>query len=157
MNIKKTLPALALALLLTACGDDTPKAPAEPVAAIPADARDYFNQMGVSDTGGSKGQVRRSDSGETVWFDSVRTTLTYLHLPETANQPLTAWVSAYDNPTQWIAVNDAWFVHSADAPQLIGKDDYLPFADEASAQTFADAHHGKVLRAGDISEADLQL
>ena len=72
MNIKKTLPALALALLLTACGDDKAKAPAEPVAAIPADARDYFNQMGVTDTGGSKGQVRRSDSGETLWFDSVR-------------------------------------------------------------------------------------
>ena len=155
--MKKILSALTLALLLTACGDDKPSAPAEPIATIPADARDYFNQMGVSDTGGSKGQVRRSDSNETVWFDSVRTTLTYLHLPETANQPLTAWVSAHDNPAQWIAVNDAWFVHSADAPQLIGKDDYIPFADQASAEKFAGEHQGKVLRAGDISETDLQL
>ena len=157
MNIKKTLPALALALLLTACGDDKAKAPAEPVAAIPADARDYFNQMGVTDTGGSKGQVRRSDSGETLWFDSVRTTLTYLRLPETANEPLTAWVSAYDNPAQWLATDQAWYVQTADAPQLIGKDDYLPFADQAAAEKFASEHQGKVLRAGDISEQDLQL
>ena len=155
--MKKTLPALALALLLTACGDDTPKAPAEPVAAIPADARDYFNQMGVTDTGGSKGQVQRSDSGEVIWFDSVRTTLTYLRLPETANQPLTAWISAHDDPAQWIAVNDAWLVQTADAPQLIGKDDYLPFADQAAAEKFASEHQGKVLRTGDISEQDLQL
>ena len=157
MNIKKTLPALALALLLTACGDDKPTAPAEPIATIPADARDYFNQMGVTDTGGSKGQVRRSDSGEVIWFDSVRTTLTYLRLPETANQPLTAWVSAHDNPAQWIAVNDAWLVQTADAPQLIGKDDYIPFADKAAAEKFAGEHQGKILRASDISEQELQL
>ena len=91
--MKTLITPLALALLLTACGDDKPAAPAEPVATIPTDARDYFNQMGVSDTGGSKGQVRRSDNGETLWFDSVRTTLTYLRLPETANQPLTAYIS----------------------------------------------------------------
>ena len=157
MNIKKTLPALALALLLTACGNDKAKAPAEPVAAIPADARDYFNQMGVTDTGGSKGQVRRSDSGETLWFDSVRTTLTYLRLPETANQPLTAWVSAHDNAAQWLAVNDAWYVRTPEAPQLIGNDDYLPFADKAAAEKFAGEHQGKILRASDISEQELQL
>ena len=153
--MKKIL--LTAALLLTACGDDKAKAPAEPVAAIPADARDYFNQMGVTDTGGSKGQVRRSDSGETLWFDSVRTTLTYLRLPETANQPLTAWVSAHDNPAQWLAVNDAWLVQTAEAPQLIGKDDYIPFADQASAEKFAGEHQGKILRASDISEQELQL
>ena len=155
--MKKNLTFLAFALLLTACGDDKPKAPAEPVAAIPADARDYFNQMGVTDTGGSKGQVQRSDSGEVIWFDSVRTTLTYLRLPETANQPLAAWVSTHDSPAQWIAVNDAWLVQTADAPQLIGKDDYIPFADQASAEKFAGEHQGKVLRTGDISEQDLQL
>ena len=157
MNIKKALPALAFALLLTACGDDKAKAPAEPVAAIPADARDYFNQMGVTDTGGSKGQVQRSDSGEVIWFDSVRTTLTYLRLPETANQPLAAWVSTHDSPAHWLAVKDAWLVQTPQAPQLIGKDDYIPFADQASAEKFAGEHQGKVLRAGDISEQDLQL
>ena len=155
--MKKNLTLLALALLLTACGDDKAKAPAEPVAAIPADARDYFNQMGVTDTGGSKGQVQRSDSGEVIWFDSVRTTLTYLRLPETANQPLTAWVSAHDNAAQWLAVNDAWYVHTPEAPQLIGKDDYLPFADKAAAEKFAGEHQGKILRASDISEQELQL
>lgn len=113
--------------------------------------------MGVSDTGGSKGQVRRSDNGETLWFDSVRTTLTYLRLPETANQPLTAWVSAHDNAAQWLAVNDAWYVHTPEAPQLIGKDDYLPFADKAAAEKFAGEHQGKILRASDISEQELQL
>ena len=155
--MKTLITPLALALLLTACGDDKPSAAAEPVATIPADARDYFNQMGVSDTGGSKGQVRRSDNGETLWFDSVRTTLTYLRLPETANQPLTAWISAHDNPALWIAVNDAWLVQTADAPQLIGKDDYLPFADKAAAEKFAGEHQGKILRASDISEQELQL
>ena len=155
--MKTLITTLALALLLTACGDDKPTASAEPIATIPADARDYFNQMGVSDTGGSKGQVRRSDSNETVWFDSVRTTLTYLHLPETANQPLTAWVSAHDNPARWLATDQAWYVQTADAPQLIGKDDYLPFADQAAAEKFASEHQGKVLRTGDISEQDLQL
>ena len=155
--MKKNLTLLALALLLTACGDDTPKAPAEPVAAIPADARDYFNQMGVTDTGGSKEQVQRSDSGEVIWFDSVRTTLTFLRLPETANQPLAAWVSTHDSPAHWLAVKDAWLVQTPQAPQLIGKDDYIPFADQASAEKFAGEHQGKVLRAGDISEQDLQL
>ena len=151
MNIKKTLPALALATLPTACGDDKAKTPAEPVAAIPADARDYFNQMGVTDTGGSKGQVQRSDSGEVIWFDSVRTTLTYLRLPETANQPLAA------GPAHWLAVKDAWLVQTPEAPQLIGKDDYLPFAEKAAAEKFAGEHQGKVLRADDISDSDLQL
>ena len=155
--MKKILLTATFALLLAACGDDKPTAAAEPIATIPADARDYFNQMGVTDTGGSKGQVRRSDSGETLWFDSVRTTLTYLRLPETANEPLTAWVSAYDNPAQWLATDQAWYVQTADAPQLIGKDDYLPFADQAAAEKFASEHQGKVLRTGDISEQDLQL
>jgi len=48
-------------------------------------------------------------------------------------------------------------VQTADAPQLIGKDDYLPFADQAAAEKFASEHQGKVLRTGDISEQDLQL
>ena len=129
--MKTLITTLALALLLTACGDDKPTASAEPIATIPADARDYFNQMGVSDT--------------------------YLHLPETANQPLTAWVSAHDNAAQWLAVNDAWYVHTPEAPQLIGKDDYLPFADKAAAEKFAGEHQGKILRASDISEQELQL
>ena len=121
--MKKNLTFLAFALLLTACGDDKPKAPAEPVAAIPADARDYFNQMGVTDTGGSKGQVQRSDSGEVIWFDSVRTTLTYLRLPETANQPLAAWVSTHDSPAHWLAVKDAWLVQPPQARELFGEED----------------------------------
>ena len=155
--MKKILLTATFALLLAACGDDKPTAAAEPIATIPADARDYFNQMGVTDTGGSKGQVRLSESGETVWFDSARTLLTYLRLPETANQPLAAWVSAHDNPARWLATDQAWYVQTADAPQLIGKDDYLPFADQAAAEKFASEHQGKVLRTGDISEQDLQL
>ena len=155
--MKNLLALILAASLLTACGNDKPAVRLEAEATIPADAHDYFNHMGLHDTRGSKGQVRLSESGETVWFDSARTLLTYLRLPETANQPLTAWISAHDNPAQWIAVNDAWLVQTADAPQLIGKDDYIPFADQASAEKFAGEHQGKVLRTGDISEQDLQL
>ena len=155
--MKNLLALILAASLLTACGDDKPAVRLEAEATIPADAHDYFNHMGLHDTRGSKGQVRLSESGETVWFDSARTLLTYLRLPETANQPLAAWVSAHDNPTQWLATDQAWYVQTADAPQLIGKDDYLPFADQAAAEKFASEHQGKVLRTGDISEQDLQL
>ena len=155
--MKTLITTLALALLLTACGDDKPTASAEPIATIPADARDYFNQMGVSDTGGSTGQVRRSDSNETVWFDSVRTTLTYLHLPETANQPLTAYISTFEPPAHWLPVEDAWFVQTPQSAELIGKEDYFPFPSEEAAQAFANVHQGKVLRGKDISAADLGL
>jgi len=156
-HMKKILLTTALALLLTACDDDKPAVRLEAEATIPADAHDYFNHMGLHDTRGSKGQVRLSESGETVWFDSARTLLTYLRLPETANQPLAAWVSTHDSPAHWLAVKDAWLVQTPQAPQLIGKDDYIPFADQASAEKFAGEHQGKVLRAGDISEQDLQL
>ena len=88
--MKNTLALILAACLLTACGDDKPAVRLEAEATIPADAHDYFNHMGLHDTRGSKGQVRLSESGETVWFDSARTLLTYLRLPETANQPLTA-------------------------------------------------------------------
>ena len=155
--MKNILALILAASLLTACGDDKPAVRLEAEATIPADAHDYFNHMGLHDTRGSKGQVRLSESGETVWFDSARTLLTYLRLPETANQPLTAWVSAHDNPARWLATDQAWYVQTADAPQLIGKDDYLPFADQAAAEKFASEHQGKVLRTGDISEQDLQL
>ena len=155
--MKNLLALILAASLLTACGNDKPAVRLEAEATIPADAHDYFNHMGLHDTRGSKGQVQRSDSGEVIWFDSVRTTLTYLRLPETANQPLAAWVSTHDSPAHWLAVKDAWLVQTPQAPQLIGKDDYIPFADQASAEKFAGEHQGKVLRAGDISEQDLQL
>ena len=155
--MKNILALILAASLLTACGDDKPAVRLEAEATIPADAHDYFNHMGLHDTRGSKGQVRLSESGETVWFDSARTLLTYLRLPETANQPLAAWVSTHDSPAHWLAVKDAWLVQTPEAPQLIGKDDYLPFAEKAAAEKFAGEHQGKVLRADDISDSDLQL
>ena len=93
VQLPRSILVFAIACLLTACGDDKPAVRLEAEATIPADARDYFNQMGLHDTRGSKGQVRLNTSGGTVWFDSARTLLTYLRLPETANQPLTAYIN----------------------------------------------------------------
>ena len=155
--MKTLITPLALALLLAACGDDKPAVRLEAEATIPADAHDYFNHMGLHDTRGSKGQVRLSESGETVWFDSARTLLTYLRLPETANQPLTAYISTFEPPAHWLPVEDAWFVQTPQSAELIGKEDYFPFPSEEAAQAFANVHQGKVLRGKDISATDLGL
>ena len=145
-NLLALLALLLAASLLTACGDD------KPAVRLEAEAT-----MGLHDTRGSKGQVRLSESGETVWFDSARTLLTYLRLPETANQPLTAYISTFEPPAHWLPVEDAWFVQTPQSAELISKEDYFPFPSEEAAQAFANVHQGKVLRGKDISAADLGL
>ena len=133
--MKNLLALLLAASLLTACGDDKPAVRLEAEATIPADAHDYFNHMGLHDTRGSKGQ----------------------RLPETANQPLTAYISTFEPPAHWLPVEDAWFVQTPQSAELIGKEDYFPFPSEEAAQAFANVHQGKVLRGKDISAADLGL
>lgn len=135
---------------------------AEAQVEIPADAVDYFSHMNVRETAGSKGQVVLLQSGETVWFDGIRQLLTYLRLPETANQPMSAYASLSDmedgaEEWHWLAVDNLYFVQTDKAPELIAKDDYFTFADEDKARAFAASHGGKVLRLADITDADLGL
>lgn len=162
--MKKHILFLVAGLALAAC-DNAEKAPppSAPQAEIPAEAVDYFSHMNVLETDGSKGQIILQ-SGETVWFGNIRQMLSYLRLPETANQPMQAYASLSrtdgmqgDGNWQWTPVENLYFVQSDKAPELIGKDDYFTFADEQAARAFAETHTGRVLRLADISDSDLGI
>lgn len=162
--MKKAVLFLVAGLALAACDDaENAPPPAAPQAQIPAEAVDYFSHMHVLETGGSKGQIILH-SGETVWFGNIRQMLSYLRLPETANQPMQAYASLSrtdggqdDGNWQWTPVENLYFVQSGKALELMGKDDYFTFADEDAARAFAETHAGKVLRLADIADSDLGI
>lgn len=118
MNNTLFLSIFSLSLfILAACenkhqDDYTPLASEE----IPIDAIDEFSQMNVVEQKGTKGQIFIQNTHEIKWFESISNTLMYLKLPETATQPMIAYVTLSNadsnpiEPLQWIKVEEAWFI-----------------------------------------------
>ena len=117
MNTKILLLSLCALFALNACepsakNDSRPAA----IADIPEDAVDPLSHMSALETGGHKGQIHFHDGSESQWFGSIANLIMYTRLPETANRPMTAYVSLSDtegkalSPWQWTALEDTWFV-----------------------------------------------
>lgn len=121
---------------------------------IPEEAKDYFDQMNVQETDGHKGQIILHQSGEIIWFGSIKNLIMYTQLPETANQPFSAFVSLKTSPDwQWIEAQNAFYLKTP-KPEM-GKHDFLIFNDESSVQKMIQEKGGTLLKMNEIRQEDL--
>lgn len=149
--------------LLSGCDEPADTTARQPVSIVPEDAQDYFSHMAALENGGDKGQVLLNDGDKaTLWFGTVKNLLGYLHLPETANRPMQAFVSIRGAdgqslmPRQWRAVENAWYVKQAESAVNIGEQPWQAFGSEADAQTAAGTT-GKVYSYAQITTEVLGL
>lgn len=144
--------AILLILLLAACREDAAQ-DVSPVM-LTGDAIDHYCQMNVTEHEGPKAQIHLEGLPQApLFFAQVRDAVAYARLPEQSNRILAIWVNDMGAPgatwaapgaDNWMAAETAVYVIGSDRAGGMGVPELIPFADRATAETFAKAHHGTV-------------
>ena len=153
-NMKKILPALLAALLLSACPkeDDTP--PPEPQQ-ISDRAVGHYCSMNLTEHNGPKAQIYLNGKPDRpVWFSTIKQMFGYTKLPEEPKGIHVIYVtdmgkvkdwSKPNADTAWIDGKKAYYVIESGFIGGMGAEDALPFADKAQAEKFAKEKGGRVV------------
>lgn len=151
----------ALTLVLAACGESQtpPPRPREPTG----QAIGYYCRMTLTEHTGPKAQIFLPGEAEPLWFSSVRDGLIYTRL-EGAGRKLLAFyvndmaVGDWDHPAPgaWMEAAKAIFViGSTKSGGGMGGGEVVPFSNPAAAAAFVARHGGRIVRIGDIDDAEL--
>ena len=150
--------ALAAALALAGCKQDTTATAPPPAHTLTAAAIGHYCGMNVSEHAGPKGQIILAGRGEPVWFSSARDALSFTMLPEEPKDIRAIYVSdmgeapSWDDPgvANWIDAKAAYFVVGSRQKGGMGADETVPFADRAQADRFASANGGRVVTFAEV-------
>ncbi|MGE8687571.1 MAG: nitrous oxide reductase accessory protein NosL [Achromobacter sp.] len=156
--------ALALAALLTAaaCGNGSgPEAPPPAPAAVTLESVGHYCGMALNEHNGPKGQIFLRGRAEPVWFSSIKQVFAYTLLPEEpktisaiyVNDMSTAGPDGVPDPGAWIDARQAFYVIEGGFIGGMGAEDAMPFSQRAHADSFAQAHGGRVVNFADVPEA----
>ena len=152
---------LLAAVLATGCDRASPPLAPPPPAEVQAEAVGHYCGMLLVDHEGPKGQIHLLSRKAPVWFSSVRDTIAFMRLPEEPHDIAAVYVNDmarakhWDQPEpgMWVDARQAWFVVDSEMRGGMGAPEAVPFSEEAAAQTFRAAHHGRVVRLADIPDA----
>jgi len=156
--------ALALAALLTAaaCGNGAgPDAPPPAPQPVTLESVGHYCGMALNEHNGPKGQLFLKGRPAPVWFSSIKQVFAYTLLPEEpktisaiyVNDMATAGADGAPDPAAWIDARQAFYVIEGRFIGGMGAEDAMPFSQRASAETFAQAHGGRVVTFAEVPEA----
>lgn len=160
MNRTSVLCLSTLLFLLLAC-EETPRLTAVPQAkTLTADAIGHYCNMGLLEHQGPKAQIHLQQIDDPLWFSQVRDAIAYLRSPEETLESVATYVNdmgvaeSWDSPgiNNWIALEAAYFVIGSQRSGGMGAPEPIPFGAENSAQEFARAHGGEVVRLAGIPD-----
>lgn len=159
--MRAVLAALAGALLLAGCGEETTEMP--PPVALTEEALGFFCQMDVLEHEGPKAQIHLAGYPMPLWFAQVRDGIAYIKAGERVADITAIYVSdmgaaatwADPGAENWIDAGAAHFVVGSDAVGGMGAPELVPFATAAAAKGFADRRGGRVLTLDQIDPAEV--
>ena len=148
--------ALAVLILLPACGEERSAEIPEPRELTRAAVGHYCNMI-VEDHPGPKGQIFLSDRADPIWFSSVRDTFAFTLLPEEAKNIAAIYVNdmgraswAAPEAGTWIDAKTAWYVIGSGRRGGMGAPETVPFAARSAAESFVAEHGGTVVAFADV-------
>ncbi len=156
----KPLLIALLALGLAACKEEVAQdtAPRE----MTAETLGHYCQMHLLDHPGPKAQVHlEGHPGLPLFFSQVRDAIAYARAPEQSAPILAIQVNdmgasgaTWDQPGigNWIPADSAWYVVGSSAEGGMGLPETVPFGTLATAEAFAQAQGGHVLRLPQITD-----
>ena len=148
--------ALAVLLLLSACGEDQSVDVPEPQELTRAAIGHYCNMI-VVDHAGPKGQIVLTDKAEPIWFSSVRDTIAFTLLPEEAKNIAAIYVNDMGRASwtapeagTWIDARAAWYVIGSGRRGGMGAPETVPFSQRPAAEAFVAEHGGQIVAFAEI-------
>lgn len=156
--------ALALSALLAvaACGNGASNSePAPTPHSVTAESYGHYCGMSLNEHNGPKGQLFVMGRAAPVWFSSIKQVFAYTLLPEEpktisaiyVNDMSTAGPGGVPDPAVWIDARQAFYVIEGRFIGGMGAEDAMPFSKRADADSFAQAHGGRVVNFADVPEA----
>ena len=148
---------LAAILAVAGCNAEEQAQPPTPFA-LTEDAIGRYCGMNVLEHPGPKGQILLGQIPEPIWFSSARDAVAFTMMPDEPKTIAAIYVSdmgsaaSWDAPgaENWVEARAAFFVIDSSRRGGMGAMETIPFSSESSAQSFADANGGKVVRFADI-------
>ena len=162
MRRLRLAPALAAVLLAAACGSGSgPEAPPPSPQPVTAESIGHYCGMTLNEHNGPKGQLFLKGRAAPVWFSSIKQVFAYTLLPEEpktisaiyVNDMSTAGPDGVPDPAAWIEARQAVYVIEGRFIGGMGAEDAMPFSRRADAESFAQAHGGRVVNFADVPQA----
>jgi copper chaperone NosL len=152
------LAALAGALALSGCNDQTTAEAPPPPYQLTASAIGHYCGMNVMEHTGPKAQIILASQKDPVWFSSARDALSFTMLPEEPKDIRAIYVSdmskapTWDNPgaDNWVDAKQAFFVVGSRMKGGMGADEAVPFSDKNTAEKFASENGGRIMAFAEV-------
>ncbi|MGJ8561652.1 MAG: nitrous oxide reductase accessory protein NosL [Litorimonas sp.] len=148
--------ALCAAALLSACQEESAALP-DPVD-VTAESAGFYCQMALLEHDGPKGQIHLDGMPAPLFFSQVKDAVAYLHMPEQSHAVVATYVQdmtsgTWDKPGAWVRADEAVYVIGSNVMGGMDAPEFVPFASDAAARTFA-AEHGGEVRGFDMITAE---